>query len=106
MGYFGLRLPLLILTGALLPLQSLFGGLELATNKRREKMERISRNLYKKDGKLFRLFGKSVVNHWILAPVFKELVDINIATGKDIYGKEEIALSVTGGVSHCEHIQY
>ena len=62
-------------------------------------MERINSNLYKKNGKYYRLFGSGVTPNgcWVINPTYKQLKDIDIATGKDVYGEEEISYG-TGAV--------
>lgn len=59
-------------------------------------MERVNTNLYKKDGKYYRLFGSGVTPNgcWVINPKFIELKDIEVATGKDVYGEEEIHLGL------------
>lgn len=61
---------------------------------------RVNRNLYKYNNRYFRLFGKSVTPNgcWIVAPVMKELRDIDVATGKDVFGSIEIKFDVVGTV--------
>jgi len=51
------------------------------------KFEKVGRNLWKYDGHYFRLFGNGMTpNHcWLAAPEMRELVDIDIASGRDIY---------------------
>lgn len=51
---------------------------------------KIATNLYKDDesGKYFRLFATGCTPNfcWLVCPEYRELVDIDVATGKDIYG--------------------
>ena len=63
--------------------------------------EKINRNLYKKDGKYFRLFGHSISPNdcWVIAPKMIELVDIDTASGKDVYGGKIIEFEACGTVS-------
>ena len=57
------------------------------------KLARIGSNLYRReDGKYFRLFAKERAKFGFINPFFKELLDIDIATGKDIYGNIEISI--------------
>ena len=58
--------------------------------------------LYKKGSKYYRLFARGITPNgcWLIAPKMVHLKDINIATGKDIYGKSiQIAGGVTGTVN-------
>lgn len=58
--------------------------------------------LYKKGSKYYRLFAKGITPNgsWLIAPKMVHLKDINIATGKDIYGKSiQIAGGITGTVN-------
>ena len=58
------------------------------------------RNLYMLDGKYYRLFARGVTPNgcWLIAPVLRELENIDIATGKDVYGAGYIEFDVTGTV--------
>jgi len=70
--------------------------------------ERVNRNLYKKDKKYFRLFGHGITpnNCWIIAPKMIELVDIDIASGNDVYGDTVIEFDCVGTVSaYYEYIR-
>jgi hypothetical protein len=60
----------------------------------------VGRNLYKKDGIYYRLSAIGVTPNgcWLIAPEMIELEDINIATGKDVYGEKKIAFDVAGTV--------
>lgn len=64
-------------------------------------IERVNRNLYKSEGKYYRLFARGITpnNCWLIAPVMRELIDIDVATGKDVYGVNQIEFDVTGTVS-------
>ncbi len=72
-------------------------------------IERINHNLYKSQGKYYRLFAKGVTPNdcWLIAPVMRELIDIDVATGKDVFGVSLIEFDVTGTVSaYSEFIKY
>lgn len=58
------------------------------------------RNTYSKDGKLYRLFGRGITPNgcWVICPAMKHVEDINVATGKDVYG-ETIELGIIGNVT-------
>lgn len=58
------------------------------------KMEQINSNLYKQDGKYYRLFGYGVTPNgcWVISPFYKHLLDINVESGLDVYGEEEIEI--------------
>lgn len=64
-------------------------------------IERINRNLYKSEGKYYRLFARGITPNdcWLIAPVMRELIDIDVATGKDVFGMGQIEFDVTGTVS-------
>ena len=64
-------------------------------------IERVNRNLYKSEGKYYRLFARGITPNdcWLIAPVLRELIDIDVATGKDVYGLSQIEFDVTGTVS-------
>jgi hypothetical protein len=64
-------------------------------------IEKIHRNLFRFEGKYYRLFAKGVTPNmcWLIAPKMVELIDIDIATGNDKYGKNTIVFDVTGTVS-------
>lgn len=51
-------------------------------------------NLWKRDGKYYRLFGDGITPNgcWRINPYLRELSDIDAATGRDIYGEETIYL--------------
>jgi hypothetical protein len=71
--------------------------------------ERTARNFYRFNGKAYRLFAKGITPNgcWLIAPKMIELVDIDVATGNDVYGKETIEFDVTGTVqAGCEFIKY
>lgn len=73
-------------------------------------LEQVGHNLYKYDGKYYRLFGKGITpnNCWVIAPKMVELADIDVATGNDIYGENELEFNgVTGTVgAPRQHIKY
>lgn len=60
--------------------------------------EKVGQNLYKKDKIYFRLFATSVTPNrcWLVNPTMVELIDIDIATSKDIYGKQYPCIEVMG----------
>ena len=66
-----------------------------------ETYEKVKANLYKHQGKYYRLFGTGITPNgcWIINPVMVELLDIDIATGKDIYGERIPFSDVIGTVS-------
>lgn len=59
------------------------------------------RNSYFQDGKLYRLFGRGTTPNgcWVICPVMKQVKDIEIATGEDVYGGEIIGLGSIGTVT-------
>lgn len=54
------------------------------------------------DGKHYRLEARGITPNrcWLIAPTMRELVDIDISTGHDVYGPEVHRLD-TGTVPHC-----
>ena len=69
----------------------------------------ISRNLYKLGRIYFRLFGTGITPNqcWIENAKMVHLVDIDVATGKDVYGKAEVEFGYAGTVQKGpEYIQY
>ena len=56
-----------------------------------------SPNLWKKNNKYYRLtaWGETPNNCWLISPKMIELKDIDIATGKDVYGEK---ITINGGV--------
>lgn len=64
------------------------------------------------DKRYFRLFGTGITPNgcWIINPKMVELKDIDIASGKDIYGTEIKIDDITGTVSasggYKEYIRY
>jgi hypothetical protein len=71
------------------------------------KFEKVGRNLWKYDGHFFRLFGKGITpnNCWLAAPEMRELVDINIATGEDVYSNWVQPLDSGTVTIHDEHVR-
>lgn len=59
------------------------------------------RNLWKHGSKHYRLFGRGVTPNgcWLISPLLVELVDIDAATGLDVYG--EGRLYFDGCVGSC-----
>ena len=51
--------------------------------------------LYKRGGKYYRLIavGQTPNRCWLVAPVLRELLDINVATAVDVYGEEVVELA-------------
>lgn len=68
-------------------------------------MEKINNNLYQENGIYYRLFGYGITPNqcWVISPIFVELVDIDIATGKDIYGNKRIKCD-TGAIYKTAHL--
>jgi hypothetical protein len=75
----------------------------------------VNKNLYQiefskiTDYRYFRLFGTGITDNgcWIINPKMVELKDIDIPTGKDVYGTEIIINDVIGTVSaYKEYIKY
>ena len=62
-------------------------------------LEQIHRNLYKYGEKHFRLFaiGTTPNGCWLIAPILVEVVDIDIPTGKDVYGPAMLAFDGATG---------
>lgn len=60
----------------------------------------VGRNSYQKDCKLYRLFGRGTTPNgcWVICPTMKHVADIDVATGKDVYG-ETIELGIIGNVT-------
>lgn len=60
----------------------------------------INRNLWKRNGKYYRLTGMGITPNgcWIIAPTMVELIDIDIATGNDVYGAEMVKFDATGAI--------
>ena len=72
-------------------------------------ISRLGLNLYRHSGIYYRLFGKGITPNgcWIIAPYLKELKDINVATGNDVYGTAVIEFDVIGTVdSSRSYIKY
>ena len=71
--------------------------------------ERTNRNFYKANGKSYRLFAQGVTPNgcWLINAKMVELVDIDVATGKDVYGKDVIEFEATGIVgAPREYVHY
>ena len=65
-------------------------------------LEQTGRNLYKYEGKYYRLYAKCITPNgcWLVAPCMVELLDIDTATGRDIYGNGRLEFDgITGTVS-------
>ena len=66
-------------------------------------------NLYKLNNTYYRLFGIGITPNgcWVIAPKMVELLDIDIATGKDIYGSEVKIHDIIGTVNASnQYIKY
>ena len=65
------------------------------------RLEKTRSNLYKANGKYYRLFGTGITDNgcWVLNPKMVELKDIDVASGRDVYGEEIIFSDVAGTVS-------
>ena len=61
-------------------------------------------NLYKLENinTYFRLFAHSITPNgcWLAAPIMRELKDINVATGNDVYGDCEVELDCVPASHH------
>ena len=62
-------------------------------------MTQVGRNLYRSGSKYYRLFAHGVTPNscYLITPVLRQLLDIDTATGNDVYGEETIDLG-TGAV--------
>jgi hypothetical protein len=67
--------------------------------------EKIGSNLWKANGKYYRLTGIGITPNgcWIIAPELHQLDDISIVTGQDSYGAEVIKFDITGTVSSAHN---
>lgn len=65
--------------------------------------EKVHRNLYKKAGFYYKLFALSITPNgcWLVAPFLLHLVDIDIATGKDVFGEFKIEFEFCGTIPGC-----
>ena len=56
---------------------------------------RVNDNLYRINGLHFRLFAKGTTpnGHWLVGPEFRELLDIDASTGKDVVGDAVIQVA-------------
>jgi len=80
-------------------------GKEMSFNEFKQK----AANLYKLSGRYYRLFGIGITPNgcWVIAPKMVELLDIDIATGKDIYGSEIKIHDIIGTVNASnQYIKY
>ena len=72
-------------------------------------IEHVNRNLWRKDGKYYRLFAYGVTPNgcWLIAPIMRELLDIGVASGTDVLGDDTLVFDgVTGTVpAHYEFIK-
>ena len=67
-----------------------------------------NRNLYRLGDKYYRLYGTGITPNgcWVINPVMRELIDINIASGLDIIGTEIKIDDICGTVpAICEFIK-
>ena len=64
------------------------------------------RNLYKQDGRYYRLFARGVTPNgcWLINPQFTELVDIDIRTNRDVFGSDSILMETGTVDGHREYI--
>ena len=71
-------------------------------------MEKISTNLYKENDTYYRLLAKGVTPNgcWLIAPIYFELKDIDLATGKDIYGTKTIDVDTGTIPASTPYIKY
>lgn len=62
--------------------------------------KQVGKNSYTTNNKLYRLFGRGTTPNgcWVICPIMKQVEDINITTGEDIYG-ETIELGSIGTVT-------
>jgi hypothetical protein len=65
--------------------------------------EKVHKNLYRAPqgtSKYYRLFAHGLTPNrcWLVAPVLRHLVDIDTATGKDVFGDTEITFDYVGTV--------
>ena len=62
---------------------------------------KINRNLYRLGNKYYRLYGTGITDNgcWVINPIMRELIDINIASGLDIIGTEIKIDNICGTVN-------
>ena len=62
-------------------------------------------NLYKIENKYYRLFARGTTpnNCWLIAPELRELLDIDVATGKDVFGSHIIPFRDVTGTCGAYH---
>ncbi len=62
---------------------------------------KIRTNLYRANNRSYRLFGTGITPNgcWVINPKMVELVDIDVASGADVYGTESPIDDVTGTVA-------
>ena len=72
-------------------------------------LEHRGRNLWTYEGRYYRMYANGITpnNCWLIAPELRELVDIDVATGDDVYGPGRLEFDgVTGTVpSAFEYIR-
>lgn len=63
--------------------------------------EKVGRNLYRTGAGYWRLFAAGITPNgcWLMAPKMRELKDIDVASGKDVYGPAEVEFEICGTVS-------
>ena len=69
--------------------------------------EQVGRNLWKYDGHYFRLFGKGITpnNAYLAGAHMRELLDIDIATGLDVYGGWVQELELGAATIYNEYVR-
>lgn len=57
-----------------------------------KRMEQKGRTLYKQDGRYYRLFAWGITPNrcWLIGARMIELIDIDAASGEDVYGEDVI----------------
>lgn len=68
-------------------------------------LEKINRNLWKYNGKHYRLIGSGITPNgcWIIAPRMIELIDIDVSTGMDVYGASALEFDGVAGTMNADH---
>ena len=63
-----------------------------------EDFEKVGTNLWKRDGKHYRLFAHSVTPNgcWLASPYMQQLNDIDTATGLDVFGNSRLHFESCG----------
>ena len=70
--------------------------------------EQVGRNLYKFDGHYFRLFGKGITPNgcWLAGAEMRQLLDIDTATGNDIFSQWVQPLELGAVRIYSDHIRF